>query len=115
MLWRMSVDTSHRRIGIQFIPSTSASRPTPGFRQARACVPVPRTDARSSGNANPAAPAKGCNGVALTAETSSGRVALSLDLGRYLFAEDLHLVDQLLHGVRREIETQQVGDAGLAE
>src|SRR5450631_26933 len=39
----------------------------------------------------------------------------SLDLGRHLFAEDLHLVDQLLHRVGREVEAQQMGDAGLAE
>jgi hypothetical protein len=34
------------------------------------------------------------------AETRRG----SLDLRHHLFAEDLHLIDQFLHGVRREVE-----------
>src|SRR5436190_22458756 len=37
------------------------------------------------------------------------------DLRRHLFAEDLHLVDQLLHRVGGEVEAEQMGDAGFAE
>jgi len=39
----------------------------------------------------------------------------SLDLRRHLFAEDLHLIDQFLHEVRREVEAEKMGDARPAE
>src|SRR5262245_10109466 len=40
---------------------------------------------------------------------------LRLDLRRNLLAEDLHLVDELLHGVGGEVEPQEVRDTGLAK
>src|SRR5882757_6884555 len=39
----------------------------------------------------------------------------SLDPRRDLFAEHLHLVDQLLHRVGGEVEAEEMRDAGLAE
>src|SRR6267154_4448644 len=134
MLWRMSAATSHRRIGILFIVSMLAPRSLRAFRGARA-VSCCRPEGMQ---ALPAKPAR-CDRLrrstrlartSQTSETSQTPAAVvlggnkdpgclhcqpSLDLGRHLFAEDLHLVDQLLHGVGREVEAQQVGDAGLAE
>src|SRR5882757_3011372 len=137
MLWRMSADTSHRRIGILFIVSMLAPRSPRAFRGARA-VPCCRPEGMQALPAKPARCGRLRRSTRLartsqtseTSQTSQTPAAVllggnkvlgclhcqqSLDLGRYLFAEDLHLVDQLLHRIGREIEAEQVGDAGLAE